>query len=146
MLTLMGNACFVPATREAAPNAWKRYAAFMIDTFRADRAHPLPPPLSPKQMYRRWSGPLGADPRPEAPPPRHACPLSLYGRYEPGPVGLSVLAFTVPVFIYGAVVAGCQSAYFLGALAGSVRAKSREREIHCFAALSFLRHPDGRVA
>jgi AcrR family transcriptional regulator len=50
MLVLMANAGVVQATREAAPDAWKRFVALMIEAFRADRAHPLPPPPAPAHM------------------------------------------------------------------------------------------------
>jgi AcrR family transcriptional regulator len=36
-----------------APDAWRRHLAFLLDGFRADRAHPLPrPPMSPPQVHR----------------------------------------------------------------------------------------------
>ena len=36
-----------------APDAWQRHLGFLLDGFRADRAHPLPqPPLSPRQVHR----------------------------------------------------------------------------------------------
>ena len=35
------------------PDAWRRHLGFLLDGFRADRAHPLPePPLSPRQVHR----------------------------------------------------------------------------------------------
>ena len=48
------NSRILQAVRAAgAPDAWRRHLAFLLDGFRADRAHPLPePPLAPRQVYR----------------------------------------------------------------------------------------------
>jgi AcrR family transcriptional regulator len=48
------NARILPAVRTAgAPDAWRRHLGLLLDSFRADRAHPLPvPPLSPPQVHR----------------------------------------------------------------------------------------------
>jgi AcrR family transcriptional regulator len=48
------NARILPAGRAAgAPDVWRRHLGFLLDGFRADRAHPLPqPPLSPRQVHR----------------------------------------------------------------------------------------------
>jgi AcrR family transcriptional regulator len=48
------NSRVLEATRAAgAPDAWRRYLAFLLDGFRAGRAGRLPePPLSPRQVYR----------------------------------------------------------------------------------------------
>jgi AcrR family transcriptional regulator len=48
------NSRILPAVRAAgAPDAWRRHLGFLLDGFRAERAHPLPePPLSPRQVYR----------------------------------------------------------------------------------------------
>jgi hypothetical protein len=45
------NTRVLQAVRAAgAPDAWRRHLGFLLDGFRADRAHPLPaPPLSPRQ-------------------------------------------------------------------------------------------------
>ena len=51
-LLLMANAGLVQATRDDAPDTWRRLVALMIEAFRADRAHPLPPPPTALQMYR----------------------------------------------------------------------------------------------
>jgi AcrR family transcriptional regulator len=51
-LLLMGNAGVVQGTGSAAPDAWRRYVALMLDGLRSDRATPLPPPPSPRQMLR----------------------------------------------------------------------------------------------
>ncbi|MCW2527872.1 MAG: transcriptional regulator, TetR family [Pseudonocardiales bacterium] len=50
VLMLLANAGVVTATHEHAPQGWQRYAAYMIDAVRAERAHPLPPPVSEEQM------------------------------------------------------------------------------------------------
>ena len=55
VLLLMANAGVVRATREAAPEAWRRLAALMLDAFRAqgrERDRPLPPAPSPAQTFR----------------------------------------------------------------------------------------------
>jgi AcrR family transcriptional regulator len=52
VVLLMANAGVVQGTRDAAPEAWKRFAALMIEAFRADRAGPLPEPPTRRQMYR----------------------------------------------------------------------------------------------
>jgi AcrR family transcriptional regulator len=48
------NARILQAGRATgAPDAWRRHLGFLLDGFRADRAHPLPqPPLSPRQVHR----------------------------------------------------------------------------------------------
>jgi len=48
------NSRILPAVRAAgAPDAWRRHLGFLLDSFRAERASPLPqPPLSPRQVYR----------------------------------------------------------------------------------------------
>ncbi|HTE71305.1 MAG TPA: helix-turn-helix domain-containing protein [Actinomycetes bacterium] len=53
-LVTWANTRILPACRAAgAPNAWRRHLGFLLDGFRADRAHPLPqPPLSPRQVHR----------------------------------------------------------------------------------------------
>jgi AcrR family transcriptional regulator len=58
VLVLMANAGVLRGTGEAAPDAWKRFVALMIEAFRADRAKPLPSPPSARQMRRamRLSG------------------------------------------------------------------------------------------
>ena len=53
-LVTWANSRVLQAVRAAgAPDAWRRHLGFLLDGFRADRAHPLPePPLSPRQVYR----------------------------------------------------------------------------------------------
>jgi AcrR family transcriptional regulator len=48
------NARILQAGRAAgASDAWRRHLGFLLDGFRAERAHPLPqPPLSPRQVHR----------------------------------------------------------------------------------------------
>ena len=52
VLLLMANAGVIQGTREAAPTAWPRFVALLLEALRAERAHPLPPPPTPAQMYR----------------------------------------------------------------------------------------------
>jgi len=53
-LVTWANTRVLQAVRAAgAPDAWRRHLGFLLDGFRADRAHPLPePPLAPRQVYR----------------------------------------------------------------------------------------------
>jgi AcrR family transcriptional regulator len=53
-LVTWANTRILEASRAAgAPDAWRRHLGFLLDGFRADRAHQLPgPPLSPRQVYR----------------------------------------------------------------------------------------------
>jgi AcrR family transcriptional regulator len=48
------NTRILEAGRAAGvPDAWRRHLGFLLDGFRAERAHPLPrPPLSPRQVHR----------------------------------------------------------------------------------------------
>jgi AcrR family transcriptional regulator len=65
VLLLLANAGVVQVTRAAAPGAWQRFVALMIDAFRADRAHPLPPPPTSTQMYQALTGSPAPGPGPE---------------------------------------------------------------------------------
>lgn len=51
-LILMANAGVVTATRHAAPDAWRRVVAYLIQGFATDAARPLPDPPTPTQVYR----------------------------------------------------------------------------------------------
>ena len=51
-LILMANAGVVTATRDAAPDAWRRIVGYLIQSFAAGAAQPLPPPPTPSQVYR----------------------------------------------------------------------------------------------
>jgi AcrR family transcriptional regulator len=51
-LMLMANAGVVTATRDAAPDAWRRLVGYLLQAFAAEAAHPLPAPPTPKQMYQ----------------------------------------------------------------------------------------------
>jgi hypothetical protein len=53
-LLLMANAGVLRATRDAAPHAWRRLVAFLLEAFRAqdDRSGPLPAPPTAIQMRR----------------------------------------------------------------------------------------------
>ncbi len=52
ILVLMANAGVVQGAGEAAPDAWRRFVGLMLDGFRSERASPLPPPPTPRQMMR----------------------------------------------------------------------------------------------
>jgi AcrR family transcriptional regulator len=52
VLLLMANAGVVEGFGEAAPEAWRRFVAIMLDGFRADGAGALPAPPSPRQVMR----------------------------------------------------------------------------------------------
>jgi hypothetical protein len=51
-LILMANAGVVTATRDAAPEAWRRLVGYLLQSFAADAAQPLPEPPTTTQMYR----------------------------------------------------------------------------------------------
>src|SRR5215203_99134 len=51
-LILMANAGVVMATRDAAPEAWRRLVGYLIQSFAAEAARPLPEPPTTSQMYR----------------------------------------------------------------------------------------------
>ena len=52
-LILMANAGVVTATRDAAPDAWRRIVGYLIQSFAADPTDPaLPDPPSRRQVYR----------------------------------------------------------------------------------------------
>jgi AcrR family transcriptional regulator len=51
-LILMANAGVVTATRDAAPEAWRRLVGYLIQSFAAEAAQPLPDPPTTSQMYR----------------------------------------------------------------------------------------------
>jgi hypothetical protein len=51
-LILMANAGVVTATREAAPEGWRRLVGYLLQSFSAEGAQPLPAPPTPDQMYR----------------------------------------------------------------------------------------------
>jgi hypothetical protein len=40
------------ATKEAAPEAWRRLVGYLLQAFAAERAEPLPEPPTKAQMYR----------------------------------------------------------------------------------------------
>jgi AcrR family transcriptional regulator len=51
------NGRIVEATREVAPNAWRRNLALMLDAFRAENAHALPGrALTDRELHRSMSG------------------------------------------------------------------------------------------
>jgi AcrR family transcriptional regulator len=50
------NGRIIEATREVAPNAWKRNLALVLDGFRAENARPLPErPLTSRELHRSMS-------------------------------------------------------------------------------------------
>ncbi|MFE7131081.1 TetR/AcrR family transcriptional regulator [Streptomyces sp. NPDC057638] len=54
LLFLMANAGVLRATRDAAPGAWKRLVALLLDACRADGEEagaPLPPALTPTELH-----------------------------------------------------------------------------------------------
>jgi AcrR family transcriptional regulator len=51
-LVLMANAGIVTATRDAAPDAWRRFVAYLLQAFAADAAASLPDAPTPTQVYR----------------------------------------------------------------------------------------------
>jgi AcrR family transcriptional regulator len=51
-LILMANAGVVTATRDAAPQAWRRLVGYLLQSFAAERAQPLPAAPTQEQMYR----------------------------------------------------------------------------------------------
>jgi len=59
VLLLMANAGVIAATADAAPDAWRRLVAYMIQAFATDHSSPLPPApagTSLLQAMRRLSG------------------------------------------------------------------------------------------
>jgi AcrR family transcriptional regulator len=51
-IMLMANAGVIAGTAGTAPDAWRRFAAYMIQAFSAGDTAPLPPPPTPAAMYR----------------------------------------------------------------------------------------------
>jgi len=52
------NGRIVEATRDVAPNVWRRNLALMLDAFRAQNAHPLPErPLTNRELRRAMGSP-----------------------------------------------------------------------------------------
>jgi AcrR family transcriptional regulator len=51
-MILMANAGVIAGTADAAPETWRRFAAYMIQAFSAGNAAPLPPAPTPTAMYR----------------------------------------------------------------------------------------------
>jgi AcrR family transcriptional regulator len=52
VLLLMANAGVIAATRNAAPDAWRRLVAYTTQAFAADHAQPLPPAPSGSSLLR----------------------------------------------------------------------------------------------
>lgn len=51
-LILMANAGVVTATRDTAPDAWRRLVGYLLQSFAADAAQPLPAPPTRSQVSR----------------------------------------------------------------------------------------------
>lgn len=51
-LILMANAGVVTATRDTAPDAWRRIVGYLLQSFAANAAQPLPAPPTRSQVYR----------------------------------------------------------------------------------------------
>jgi AcrR family transcriptional regulator len=51
-LILMANAGVVTATKDAAPDAWRRFVGYLLQSFATEAAQPLPDPPTHQQMYR----------------------------------------------------------------------------------------------
>jgi AcrR family transcriptional regulator len=64
VLLLMANAGVVNATKRHAPRAWQRFAAYMLDAFRAPGHSQLPKPPSPTRISKAIRGATTADRRP----------------------------------------------------------------------------------
>jgi AcrR family transcriptional regulator len=52
VLLMIANAGVVNATKGHAPRAWERFAAYMLDAFRAPGASPLPKPVGRTRLAR----------------------------------------------------------------------------------------------
>lgn len=52
VVMLLANAGVVEATREHAPDAWRRFAAMMVDSMRVGSHRELPDPTPPQQLRR----------------------------------------------------------------------------------------------
>ncbi|MCB0936567.1 MAG: TetR/AcrR family transcriptional regulator [Mycobacterium sp.] len=50
VVLLLANAGVLEATREHAPQAWRRFAALMVDAMRAGTHEPLPPPTPAAEL------------------------------------------------------------------------------------------------
>jgi hypothetical protein len=49
---LLANVGVINGTRDAAPAAWKRFVALVLQACRAERATSLPPPPTHTEMYQ----------------------------------------------------------------------------------------------
>ena len=63
-LILMANAGVVTATRDAAPDAWRRLLGYLIQSFATEAAKPLPDPPTHRQIYRALTRRHGGPGRP----------------------------------------------------------------------------------
>jgi hypothetical protein len=52
VILIWTNGRMIDATRDTAPDGWRRQLRLMLDAYRAERAHPLPePPMTDSQLY-----------------------------------------------------------------------------------------------
>lgn len=68
VVLLMANTAVIAATRETAPEAWRRLVAYMLQAFAADRTQPLPPAPPPGALYRAVRSPGQAESESESEP------------------------------------------------------------------------------
>jgi hypothetical protein len=52
---LVANGAYLQATRDVAPDAWRRYVALILEAARADGAGRLPTPASERQLVQALS-------------------------------------------------------------------------------------------
>jgi AcrR family transcriptional regulator len=57
---LIANGAYLQATREVAPDAWRRYVTLILDAARTPAGSELPAPPSPKQLERALGAVAGA--------------------------------------------------------------------------------------
>ncbi|KZF13377.1 hypothetical protein A2J03_15385 [Rhodococcus sp. EPR-157] len=57
VLLLLSNAGVISGMRNAAPDAWKRHVALMIQAYRADHAAPLPDPPTHEHVWAAMNRP-----------------------------------------------------------------------------------------
>lgn len=50
LVTLLANAFLLEATRDAAPQVWRRYVALVVNGFHANHDRPLPPPTRMREL------------------------------------------------------------------------------------------------
>ncbi|MFC7529330.1 TetR/AcrR family transcriptional regulator [Actinoplanes sp. GCM10030250] len=63
---LMANAGVLTSIGDAAPDAWRRFVAYLLQACAAQSAQPLPDPPAPRQMYRAMLRATGRQRQPRA--------------------------------------------------------------------------------